>query len=76
MKKLVTQHCKNSALRKFDISIVIVMGHGYGTSEGNTTVLGVDDKQVSLSWILEQFNSKNCLFLESKPKIFIFQCCR
>lgn len=59
--------------KKYDINAVIIMSHGTGEETSDSTkIVGVDGELVPIHWILEQFSN----FMEGKPKIFIFQCCR
>lgn len=76
MKKLITNHRKQSSLSKYDISVVILMGHGTGSTSGSSEIAGIDNRNVEISWIIDEFNKTNCPALSGKPKIFIFQCCR
>lgn len=76
MKKLITNHRKQSSLSKYDISIVVIMGHGSGSSNGASVISGVDGVTVPIAWIIDEFSKSNCPALNGKPKIFIFQCCR
>lgn len=77
MEKIITNYRNDSSLKRVDINIVVVMSHGTGKERHDSTeIVGTDDELLPTTWILEQFSNENCPFLGSKPKIFIFQCCR
>lgn len=68
---------KNAMLRRTDCVVVAVMSHGEeGSTKESSQIVTSDIKYLSVAWILEQFNSRNCPALINKPKIFIFQICR
>ncbi|XP_024421544.3 caspase-14 [Desmodus rotundus] len=51
--------------------LVTLMSHGE-----NGFIKMKDDDKVSLEFIFDMFNNKNCPALHEKPKIFIIQACR
>lgn len=77
MEKIIMNYKNESSLKQVDINIVVIMSHGTGKERHDSTeVVGIDDKLLPTTWILEQFTNDNCPHLSNKPKIFIFQCCR
>lgn len=77
MEKIITNYTKDGSLKQVDINILVVMSHGRGMERHDSTeVVGIDDKFLATTWILEQFTNEQCPYLMNKPKIFIFQCCR
>ncbi|KAF5273981.1 hypothetical protein FQA39_LY01097 [Lamprigera yunnana] len=77
MQNKITNFRNNKSLGKFDIITVIVMSHGVGTEQSESTaIVSTDGKYLGTEWIIGQFNNSDCKHLQDKPKIFIFQCCR
>lgn len=68
---LLDETSKNKDLLIFDIFVFFLMSHG--SSEG---IIGSDSQVVNFTKIIEYFNNQNCKFLNDKPKIFFFNCCR
>ena len=56
---------------KYDAFFLIVMSHR-GTQD---TVLGVDQRNVTVEDMMSEFKVARCKTLEAKPKVFIFQVC-
>ena len=59
-------HSESNAL------FVIVMSHG----GDHDTVLGVDERNITVEEMMSEFKAARCKTLEGKPKVFIFQVCR
>ena len=57
---------------EFDALFVIVMSHG----GDHDTVLGVDERNITVEEMMSEFKAARCKTLEGKPKVFIFQVCR
>ena len=55
-----------------DALFVIVMSHG----GDHDTVLGVDERNITVEEMMSEFKAARCKTLEGKPKVFIFQVCR
>ena len=55
-----------------DALFVIVMSHG----GDHDTVLGVDQRNITVEEMMSEFKAARCKTLEGKPKVFIFQVCR
>ncbi|CAG2169991.1 unnamed protein product [Oppiella nova] len=57
-----------------DSFIVMFTGHGF-----NGNICGNDNYEhdvLPIQNVLDLFSEKNCLALQSKPKVFLFNCCR
>ncbi|KAL1138093.1 hypothetical protein AAG570_009788 [Ranatra chinensis] len=60
-----------------DSAVVVVMTHGgSGSNPYHIQLETSDGLSINSEWILEQFTDAKCPNLRSKPKIFIFDCCR
>lgn len=71
MRKLVIDIAKEDHSNS-DAFFFIGMSHG-----GNhDTILGVDQRPVTVEEIMSEFKAERCKTLEAKPKVFIFQACR
>ena len=55
-----------------DALFVIVMSHG----GDHDTILGVDQRNITVEEMMSEFKAARCKTLEGKPKVFIFQVCR
>lgn len=67
---------KANDLHLYDMAFFVFMSHGKEDVYKQSELKGVDGECVKESWIVSQFNNKNCIGLKNKPKVFIFQCCR
>lgn len=54
---------------------VFVMSHG-DKGDHDTHVVCSDGNKLDTSWIEKQFNNTNCVLMQKKPKIFVYQLCR
>ena len=71
IRKLVIDIAKEDH-SNYDAFFFIGMSHG-----GNhDTILGVDQRPVTVEEIMSEFKAERCKTLESKAKVFIFQACR
>ena len=55
-----------------DALFVIVMSHG----GDHDTILGVDQRNITVEEMMSEFKAARCKTLEGKPKVFIFEVCR
>ena len=72
MMKKIYQFKADPVLATMDSCVVVIMSHGVDDSHFVTS----DNKRLAYSEVIELFNNQQCPLLQSKPKIFIFQCCR
>lgn len=67
----------NKDLKQVDCLVVAIMSHGKeGYDKENSYVVTTDNKVISISWILDQFDNSKCPEMRNKPKIFFLQICR
>lgn len=67
----------NKDLKHADCLVVAIMSHGTeGYDKENSYVVTTDNKVLSISWILDQFDNCKCPEMRNKPKIFFLQICR
>ncbi|XP_044731660.1 caspase Dronc-like [Chrysoperla carnea] len=67
----------NTLLSEVDSCFVIVMSHGGEDRSPEETIFWTHDNyKIKASEIIESFSNSNCVLLQDKPKIIIFQVCR
>ncbi|CAN0358311.1 unnamed protein product [Lampetra planeri] len=54
-----------------DCVVICLMSHGR-----KNCILGDDKRELELHSVFDEFNSKECVALQNKPKVFIIQACR
>ncbi|XP_061433240.1 caspase-14 [Lethenteron reissneri] len=54
-----------------DCVVICLMSHGR-----KNCILGDDKGELELQSVFDEFNSKECVALQNKPKVFIIQACR
>ena len=66
--KEVTEFCTDTTHLEADMAVIVILGHG---KDG--VVYAADGQSISMEYIYEFFNNKNCPNLRGKPKFFIVQ---
>ncbi len=63
---------KNPELQKHNAFIFMSISHGTANGE----IIGFDGKPLRIDLLTELFNNKECKYLQHKPRMFFFNCCR
>lgn len=63
---------KNPDLLEHNAFIFMIITHGTENEE----ILGFDGKPLKIEYLTKLFDSEECKFLQNKPRLFFFNCCR
>ncbi|CAG0899406.1 unnamed protein product [Darwinula stevensoni] len=75
MKRVIKNFAQSSLHKNSDCCVVLVMSHG-DQQDGSYIVYSVDQKPISVEWIIQNFSNEEAQSLRGKPKLFFFQACR
>lgn len=72
---IIHNFSKNPILKTVDMMFIFVMSHG-DQDNGDTNIVCSDGLKIDTSTIEDAFDNKKCLYMQKKPKIFVYQVCR